>query len=472
MQKVRAWGPGLHGGIVGRSADFVVESIGSEVGTLGFAIEGPSQAKIEYDDQNDGSCDVKYWPKEPGEYAVHIMCDDEDIKDSPYMAFIHPATGDYNPDLVQAYGPGLEKSGCTINNPAEFIVDPKDAGSAPLKILAQDGEGQPIDIQMKSRMDGTYACSYTPLKAIKHTIAVVWGGVNIPHSPYRVNIGQGSHPQKVKVFGPGVERSGLKANEPTHFTVDCTEAGEGDVSVGIKCDARVLSDDEEDVDFDIIHNANDTFTVKYVPPAPGRYTIKVLFASQEIPASPFRVKVDPSHDASKVKAEGPGLSKAGVENGKPTHFTVHTKGAGKAPLNVQFSSPLPGEAVKDLDIIDNYDYSHTVKYTPTQQVGSFLPLAFLRRHFPRSAVCVEVPQGALPSLGESLRVLWDSQRSSKAAPSPTSIWDFYQRNTNFLYTKLPGLLSYAVSLLHPSDSQSFINYRKLPPAVSFAGSCT
>ncbi|XP_021099603.1 filamin-B isoform X8 [Heterocephalus glaber] len=367
MQKVRAWGPGLHGGVVGRSADFVVESVGSEVGSLGFAIEGPSQAKIEYDDQNDGSCDVKYWPKEPGEYAVHIMCDDEDIKDSPYMALIRPATGDYNPDLVQAYGPGLERTGCIVNNPAEFVVDPKDAGKAPLMIYAQDGEGQPIDIQVKARMDGTYACSYTPEKPIKHTIAVVWGGVSIPHSPYRVNIGQGSHPQKVKVFGPGVERSGLKANEPTHFTVDCTEAGEGDVSVGIKCDARVLSEDEEDVDFDIIHNANDTFTVKYVPPATGRYTIKVLFASQEIPASPFRVKVDPSHDASKVKAEGPGLSRTGVENGKPTHFTVYTKGAGKAPLSVQFSSPLPGDAVKDLDIIDNYDYSHTVKYTPAQQ---------------------------------------------------------------------------------------------------------
>uniref|UniRef100_A0A673VPQ6 Filamin B n=1 Tax=Suricata suricatta TaxID=37032 RepID=A0A673VPQ6_SURSU len=390
MQKVRAWGPGLHGGIVGRSADFVVESIGSEVGSLGFAIEGPSQAKIEYDDQNDGSCDVKYWPKEPGEYAVHIMCDDEDIKDSPYMAFIHPATGDYNPDLVQAYGPGLEKSGCIVNNLAEFTVDPKDAGKAPLKIFAQDGEGQPIDIQMKSRMDGTYACSYTPVKAIKHTIAVVWGGVNIPHSPYRVNIGQGSHPQKVKVFGPGVERSGLKANEPTHFTVDCTEAGEGDVSVGIKCDARVLSEDEEDVDFDIIHNANDTFTVKYVPPAAGRYTIKVLFASQEIPASPFRVKVDPSHDASKVKAEGPGLSKAGVENGKPTHFTVYTKGAGKAPLDVQFSSPLSGDAVKDLDIIDNYDYSHTVKYTPTQQGNMQVLVTYGGDPIPKSPFAVGV----------------------------------------------------------------------------------
>jgi len=42
----------------------------------------------------------------------------------------------------------------------------------------------------------------------------------------------------------------------------------------------VVSDEEEDIDFDIIHNANDTFTVKYAPPAAGRYTIKVLFAGE------------------------------------------------------------------------------------------------------------------------------------------------------------------------------------------------
>lgn len=36
-QKVRAWGPGLETGMVGKSADFVVEAIGTEVGTLGKA---------------------------------------------------------------------------------------------------------------------------------------------------------------------------------------------------------------------------------------------------------------------------------------------------------------------------------------------------------------------------------------------------------------------------------------------------
>ncbi|XP_077308129.1 filamin-B isoform X3 [Lithobates pipiens] len=366
-QKVRAWGPGLTGGVVGKSADFVVESIGPDVGSLGFAIEGPSQAKIECDDQSDGSCDVKYWPKEPGEYAVHVMCDDEDIKNSPYMAYIQPASGDFNPDKVKAYGPGLEKSGCIVNNPAEFFIDPKEAGTAPLSIYAQDIEGNPVDIYSKPNPDGTFTCSYNPTKPIKHTVVITWGGVSVPKSPFRVNIGQGSHPKKVRVFGPGVEKTGLKANEPTHFTVDCTEAGEGDVSVGIKCDARVISDEEEDIDFDIIPNANDTFTVKYTPPAAGRYTIKALFAGEEIPSSPFRIKVEPSHDASKVKAEGPGLNKSGVENGKPTHFTVYTKGAGKAPVDVNFSGPTQGDAVKDFEIIDNYDYSHTVRYTPIQQ---------------------------------------------------------------------------------------------------------
>ncbi|XP_018518812.1 LOW QUALITY PROTEIN: filamin-B [Lates calcarifer] len=370
-QQIRAWGPGLEGGIVGKPATFVVESIGSDVGVLGFAIEGPSQAKIECEDQNDGSCDVSYWPTEPGEYAVHVTCDEEDIEHSPFMAHIVPDNNANDPDKVQAYGPGLEKSGCLVNQPAEFTVNAKEAGKGPLKITAQDAEGLPVEVKVRSKGDGLYSCSYTPTSPLKHTVAVAWGGVSVPNSPFRVNVGKGSHPNMVKVFGPGVERTGLKANEPTHFTVDCSGAGDGDVSVGIKCDANMVGDKEADVDFDIIPNANDTFTVKYIPPAAGRLTVKVLFTDKEVPQSPFNVKVEPSHDASKVKAEGPGLARTGVESGKPTHFTVLTKGAGKAPLDVSFSSP-----VKDFDIIDNYDYSQTVKYTPVQQGEMMVTVKF------------------------------------------------------------------------------------------------
>lgn len=68
--------------------------------TLGFAIEGPSQAKIECEDQDDGSCNVTYWPTEAGEYAVHVTCDNVDIEHSPFMAQIVPDSEDSHADKV------------------------------------------------------------------------------------------------------------------------------------------------------------------------------------------------------------------------------------------------------------------------------------------------------------------------------------------------------------------------------------
>lgn len=57
----------------------------------------------------------------------------------------------------------------------------------------QDAEGLPVEVKVTSKGDGLYACSYTPASAIKHTLAVTWGGVGIPSSPFRVSF-QSQHP--------------------------------------------------------------------------------------------------------------------------------------------------------------------------------------------------------------------------------------------------------------------------------------
>uniref|UniRef100_A0A3Q2E459 Calponin-homology (CH) domain-containing protein n=1 Tax=Cyprinodon variegatus TaxID=28743 RepID=A0A3Q2E459_CYPVA len=418
QQKVRAWGPGLEGGVVGKSADFVVEAVGEDVGTLGFSVEGPSQAKIECDDKGDGSCDVRYWPTEPGEYAVHVLNNNEDIQHSPFMAeIVSPPGKDFYPDKVKAFGPGLQSSGLAVGKPTEFTVDAKQGGKAPLKISAQDGEGNPVEVQVKDNGNGTFTCTYTPRKPLKHTVMVSWGGVNIPDSPFRMNVGAGCHPNKVKVSGPGIARTGLKAFDPTYFTVDCSEAGQGDISIGIKCSPGVVGPAEADIDFDIIRNDNDTFTVKYTPPGAGSYTIMVLFA---IPMTPFRVKVDPAHDASKVKAEGPGLSRSGVELNKPTHFTVTTKGAGKANLDCSFSGATKGEAVKDFEIINNHDNTHTVKYTPVQQGPLGVAVTYGGDHIPKSpfnvavAPTLDLSKVTVSGLGDKMTVGKDKEVTVKS----------------------------------------------------------
>uniref|UniRef100_A0A8B9EF24 Filamin C n=1 Tax=Anser cygnoides TaxID=8845 RepID=A0A8B9EF24_ANSCY len=333
----------------------------------GFSIEGPSQAKIECDDHGDGSCAVRYWPTEPGEYAVHVLCDGDDIARSPFMADVRPAARDSFPEKVSTgmgHGYGDRSMGCT----------PVYGARGPWGARREDG-AHPKGSALRG-MRGR------------------WGPCTPQHptdaGAPQVNVGEGSHPGRVRVHGPGVEKTGLKAGEPTYFTVDCSEAGQGDVSIGIKCAPGVVGPLEADIDFDIIKNDNDTFTVKYTPPGAGLYTIMVLFANQEIPSSPFRIKVDPCHDSSKVKAEGPGLSRTGVEVGKPTHFTVHTKGAGKAKLDVQFAGPGKGPAVRDFEVIDNHDYSYTVKYTALQQGNMTVVVTYGGDPVPKSPFSVNV----------------------------------------------------------------------------------
>ena len=68
---------------------------------LGFSIEGPSQAKIDCHDNGDGSANITYFAFAPGEYAVHVLCDDEDIQNSPWMADIVPASDQFDPSKVR-----------------------------------------------------------------------------------------------------------------------------------------------------------------------------------------------------------------------------------------------------------------------------------------------------------------------------------------------------------------------------------
>lgn len=60
------------------------------------------------------------------------------------------------------------------------------------------------------------------------------------------------------------------------------------------------------------------------------------------PSSPFKIKVLPAHDASKVRASGPGLNASGIPASLPVEFTIDARDAGEGLLTVQILvSPRP-----------------------------------------------------------------------------------------------------------------------------------
>ena len=53
---------------------------------------------------------------------------------------------------------GLEKTGVTVNKWAEFSVDTRKAGKAPLHVACIDADYNTVDVMVTDNKDGTYWC--------------------------------------------------------------------------------------------------------------------------------------------------------------------------------------------------------------------------------------------------------------------------------------------------------------------------
>ncbi|CAH1731357.1 unnamed protein product [Aphis gossypii] len=390
---IRAYGPGLTGGVVSHPAMFTVETNG-ETGSLGFSIEGPSKAKIDCQDNGDGSADVRYYPMAPGEYAVHILCDNEDIPKSPYMANVVPST-DFYPDKVNCYGSGLQPNGVIQGKPAEFVVDTKKAGVAPLDVKSVIQYffkfdlgvflGSPTDFSVDSRAvakygqgvvtctvtnpsgsrtetfitpqsDGTYKISYTPFEEGPHTIDIYYDGVPIVGSPFSVNVKRGTDASKCRAFGPGLTKGII--NKVNAFTVETKGAGTGSLGLAIEgpSEAKMTCKD----------NRDGSCSVEYTPTESGDYDVSIQFAEKHIPGSPFKVTVDRPASVNDIKVSGPGINPKYCRANTPITFKVDASKSAKGNVDVKMATdkgPLQQKPI----IRDNEDGTYDVTYTPNPE---------------------------------------------------------------------------------------------------------
>ena len=191
-----------------------------------------------------------------GEYFVHILCDEEDIEGSPYVATILPPS-DLHPNLVECSGTGLDSNKVLlVNEAAELTVDTRRAGGglSPFQVHVHDATGSLVPVSITEQPNGISKCSYIPKKPGKHTVQVSYGGVETPKSPYRVNVSQPTNSKQVSVFGPGVEK-GLVSGRPTHFNIDAAQAGPGQLALSI------TDQKKNSIPYQVQDNGDNTFTV-------------------------------------------------------------------------------------------------------------------------------------------------------------------------------------------------------------------
>jgi filamin len=77
-----------------------------------------------------------------------------------------------------------------------------------------------VDLVFNNDRSQTYTASYKPIIEGPHKVHVNFSGVPTPKSPYHVNVdASAGDPNKVKVFGPGIQPEGVFVNKPTYFEI-------------------------------------------------------------------------------------------------------------------------------------------------------------------------------------------------------------------------------------------------------------
>lgn len=188
---------------MGQPARFTIDTKGAGAGGLGLTLEGPCEAKIECQDNSDGTCSVVYLPTEAGDYNINILYGEAHIPGSPFKAVVKPAL---DAGKVIVSGPGLERA--KAGEVATFTVDCRRAGEAELTIEIVSDSGAQAEVCIQKNNDGTFSVTYTPLFHGIHTITIKYGGQQVPKSPIRVQVEPSVDTSGIKVYGPGVEPRG------------------------------------------------------------------------------------------------------------------------------------------------------------------------------------------------------------------------------------------------------------------------
>ncbi|VDD75477.1 unnamed protein product [Mesocestoides corti] len=366
--KVTAYGPGLEKAMATVPAEFTIDSTKSTPGPLSVTIEGPQQPKVTCTDKGNKTCGVTYTPPVAGVYTINVLFDGKKhISGSPFVVQAYPAgKADLNVDKIKAYGPGLQPKGVFKDCLTKFIVDAREidtVGQEPVSAIVKAPDGRRFASNVVNNHDGTYLVTYSTIMEGQHAIEVSYGGVQIPSSPFMVDVSSGFDASRVRAYGPGLEASGphLRPNVKTEFTVDMNGAGKGGLGLSIEGPA--------DAAINCIDNKDGTCTVEYTPSMAGSHDIHLKFNDVEIPMSPFHVRIQGDADVSKVRCFGPGLEPNKVRASIPATFMADTSQAGNAPIEATFT-PVPGAAPvpASVDAVPNQPGLYECTYVP-QAVG-------------------------------------------------------------------------------------------------------
>ncbi len=235
---------------------------------------------------------------------------------------------------IKVYGMGVCKA--ELNSETEFFIDCsriKDLDEFPqvsFKGFFSNNTSNDLKINVIRMQNNIYKCIYTAEKPGRYAINVKFNKAHLACSPFEINVGSVVDLTQIKL-----NRDEFKAcilGEEIQTIIDTREVG-GPGELTAYCTGSTKAAKCEFVD-----QKDGTYMLKIKPEELGKHLLQIKFNDENLPGSPFSIRVSGPPDASKVTVVGPGICHGKLENFE-SMFLCNTKGAGAGQLTVRIRGP-------------------------------------------------------------------------------------------------------------------------------------
>ena len=276
-------------------------------------------------DNKNGTYTVLLVPWQPGNTRVEINWGGKAITSSPITFEVFKAV-DVSKMMLQ--GDGLK--GGIEGRPGIVKLVGADCGllekgDLTATFVSEEDEQATADLLEKG--NGVYQITYLASVAKNYTLTVCYDNIPVAGCPVIIPILPAPNAAKCICEGAIVSDEDYYVNEPVEFSVDCTDAGVGQLAIRANSPSgstiRVFSDKETSGEKSVYYH-------KFDPEVVGLYKVYMTWEGETIPGSPYSINVV---NPSKCTVKGLPLKSNGTAVlNEQIQFTVSTKGAGKGKL--------------------------------------------------------------------------------------------------------------------------------------------
>ena len=230
----------------------------------------PSKVKITPPTESEARHKVVYIPTAPGVHKHNILWSGESVPGSPLTFVV-----EQHSRPLYAWGP--------------VSLSYTSASSIP-KNISGYVEHQTSKKRLRLRVkedpvfNGTYHCTFVPKNAGVHEVYINSQKKPVQGSPFEVIVLE--PPQVGKVVVRGLDKARCAVGKPLRFTVDCTEAGSGNLLVR----SEGPSDPSKNAQLELVANKDNTFACTFTPTAIGTHQIYMQWGGEPVRQSPFTLE--------------------------------------------------------------------------------------------------------------------------------------------------------------------------------------